>query len=686
MQTPSYLSAPVPDDEGQRLAALRALAILDTEPDSCFDDITLLASQICGTPIALVSLVDESRQWFKSRVGLDATETPRDVAFCAHAILESQTFVVADAQKDSRFAGNPLVTGGPKVRFYAGSQLRTSAGQNIGTLCVIDMKPRSLTPEQISAMEALTRQVVLNFERQKLERDLHRREDFLKNILGMLPDLVCYIDKDLVYHYVNPAYERWLGIKTEDFIGKKMTDILGKDATSYAMPYIQRVLKGERQEFQIHVPYLINGRSIDKFVQGVHVPDIDVQGQVRGYFGVLTDITELKRAEDRALQQAQELAVALQQSKESERSFRSIFDQAPMGIIQLDSNLHFVAANASFCAFLGYSQAELKGMTIMDMTHPEDEQRTREGLARLTKLSDPVARFEKRYIRKSGDVVWALVTSKSVKLQDDGEPYVFSVIEDVTQIRAAEQELKAAQAKLVTSAKMASLGEMAGGIAHEINNPLAIIKGKSDLLAKRLGQGTFDPAKASADLAAIGATVDRMSKIVHGLRSFSRSCDQDPLERSALDKVIADAIDLCGERFKNADVALSINCPSDAVIEARTTQITQILMNLLNNAFDAVQGLPKKWVAIDAKASATSVRISVADSGPGIEPKLVERIMEPFFTTKEVGKGTGLGLSISKGIAESHRGTLTYQAAGANTSFVLELPLRQPQTQGDQAS
>ena len=681
MQTPDFLSAPIPDDEAQRLAALHELGILDTEPDSRFDDITLLASQICGTPVALVSLVDKSRQWFKSRVGLDATETPRDIAFCAHAILESQTYVVADAMKDRKFAGNPLVTGGPKVRFYAGSQLRTSAGHNIGTLCVIDMKPRSLTHEQISAMEALARQVMLNFERQKLERDLHQREGFLKNILGMLPDLVCYIDKDLVYHYVNPAYERWLGIKPEDFIGKKMTDILGKDAIADAMPYIRRALQGERQEFQVHVPYLINGRSIKKYVQVVYVPDIDSHRQVLGYFAVITDITKLKQAEDRALQQAQELAVALQQSKESERSFRSIFDQAPMGIIQLDANLRFVAANESFCTFLGYSQDELKKLTILDMTHPDDDQRTRESIVRLTKMSEPLARFEKRYIRKSGDVVWAWVTSRAVKLQDDREPYLFSVIEDVTQIRAAEEELKATQAKLVTSAKMASLGEMAGGIAHEINNPLAIIKGKSELLAKRLGQGTLDPAKAKADLAAISATVDRMSKIVHGLRSFSRNCDHDPLDQSILGKVVADAIDLCSERFKNADVTLSINCPTDTVIEARTTQITQILMNLLNNAFDAVQGLSNKWVCINAKASDTSIRISVSDSGPGIDPKLVERVMEPFFTTKEVGKGTGLGLSISKGIAESHGGTLTYQQDGAHTSFVLELPLRQSQTQ-----
>lgn len=148
-------------DEPARLAALHNLAILDTLPEQGFDDITLLAAHICETPIALVSLVDTARQWFKSRVGLDATETPRDVAFCAHAILQpEEIFVVPDASRDARFAHNPLVTGDLSIRFYAGTPLVMPDGHALGTLCVIDRRPRDISIAQKAALAALGRQVV----------------------------------------------------------------------------------------------------------------------------------------------------------------------------------------------------------------------------------------------------------------------------------------------------------------------------------------------------------------------------------------------------------------------------------------------------------------------------------------------------------------------------------------------
>ncbi|HEU4407862.1 MAG TPA: GAF domain-containing protein [Polyangiaceae bacterium] len=157
-------SAPLPDDEAKRLEALRAYGILDTAPERAYDDLARLAGAICATPVALVTLVDEGRQWFKARLGLDVVETPRDVSFCAHAILRDGLFVVDDAFDDSRFADNPLVRGDPFIRFYAGAPLRARGGDRLGTVCVIDHIPRRLTAGQREALSALGRQAEAQLE------------------------------------------------------------------------------------------------------------------------------------------------------------------------------------------------------------------------------------------------------------------------------------------------------------------------------------------------------------------------------------------------------------------------------------------------------------------------------------------------------------------------------------------
>lgn len=180
------LSADLPENERERLLALKEYELLDSDTEKDFDDIVALASFICQTPIASITLIDEHRQWFKAQVGLSSKETPRDVAFCSHAILKDELFIINDATKDQRFHDNPLVTGHPDIRFYAGIPLTTEDGYNLGTICVIDTKVRDLSPEQSQALNVLRNQVLKLFELRRKNMMLTKMHELHQKLLSII--------------------------------------------------------------------------------------------------------------------------------------------------------------------------------------------------------------------------------------------------------------------------------------------------------------------------------------------------------------------------------------------------------------------------------------------------------------------------------------------------------------------
>ena len=234
-----FLPPPLPIDEQARIAELCGFDVLDTEPERAFDNLTRLAAIITGAPIALFSLVDTDRQWFKSRFGLSATQTGRDISFCGHAILKDEIFIVPDAHLDDRFAENPLVTGDPHIRFYAGVPLRSAGGHRIGTLCVIDTEPRAgLTPAEQEGLHALAATAMDELELRRTLRTLSLRQEEISryfSVMGASTDFMCLATADGEVIGVNPAGRQMTGYGPEE-------DLTGLTLGSFLAPEVADLL------------------------------------------------------------------------------------------------------------------------------------------------------------------------------------------------------------------------------------------------------------------------------------------------------------------------------------------------------------------------------------------------------------------------------------------------------------
>jgi signal transduction histidine kinase len=265
----------------------------------------------------------------------------------------------------------------------------------------------------------------------------------------------------------------------------------------------------------------------------------------------------------------------------------------------------------------------------------------------------------------------------SCRLRGISQDVFLLLMHDSTEDEARERVESEQRAMMFQSAKLATLGEMAGGIAHEINNPLAVISTSASILRRSFTNRGPTDAKEAQICEKIEKTVVRISRIVQGLKTFARDGTADNQSEEKLSDILRDTLDLCEQRFRTAGVPVTITGDVEGIIlRCSAVQISQVLLNLLNNAFQATAELSERWVKIEVVQQGEQCLVRVEDSGPGIPPSVVEKMFQPFFTTKPIGQGTGLGLSISRSIIATHGGDLFLDQTRPNTCFVVSLPTK----------
>ncbi len=427
----------LPIDETRRLAVLRELAVLDSMPEAAFDAIVAAAAQACGVPTAMISLVDERRTWVKASVGRAAAgDTPRDLAFCDHAIRDVSLFEIPDARLDARFAANPWVTGGAEVRFYAGAPIVMPGGERIGAVCVVDRTPRRLDDAQRAVLHSLAA-IVSSMLRQRSEvlglgHRLVDSESHYRAIVEEQSELIAQARRDGTLTFVNVAYARHFGMEPAAMIGRSLFDFVADADRAQVREHIE-AMYGTGETAAI-VNRMKSADGATRWVAWTNRPMPGGGGVAEGLRCVGRDITEQHIAEQRLA--------------ESERRVRRLYEATPAILHSIDAEGRIVDVSDRWLALMGYARHEVVGRLSSDFLAPASRSHARDVVLPAFFRTGACDRVAYQFVRRDGALLDVLLSATLERDADGKVSRSLAVLEDVTEHKRMEAELGRTRAHL----------------------------------------------------------------------------------------------------------------------------------------------------------------------------------------------------------------------------------------------
>ena len=445
---------PKPTNELERIKALKKYAIMDSLPEKEYDAITKLASFICGTPISLVSLLDEERQWFKSTVGIDATETPREISFCQHAIMGDDVYEITNALEDAKFVDNPLVTGNPNIRFYAGAPIKDENGYNLGTLCVIDTVPRTLSEQQKESLQLLSNQVVSLLKLRNKNSVLESAQKEFINFVALSKDLVCIANIDGNFYKVNPAFTTVLGYDVSELEGESFFKFLHPDDHEKTILEVEKLSNGQESISFENRFYCKNGDLV--FLSWNSSPD-PITGNL---YCIARDMTADKKQQEKLYDLTTDLT--------------AILNSAEFSIIATDIDGTIKQFNKGAEKLLGYEASEVIGLQYPYKFHVDSEVESNADL--LSKeyglsIESPFETFvykaktlkaadsqEWNYVNSNGKVFPVQLSMTAIHSENGETMGYLGIAKDITKEKEAEDNLIRNKLLLDESQRIAKIG------------------------------------------------------------------------------------------------------------------------------------------------------------------------------------------------------------------------------------